>query len=82
MRADIPCCRRILAQSQSSRVDLCSCGHVHLSIGPVTLRLEPMVLQSISTVLDQAVEQLRGDHDADLMPLPSVPVSGGRSGPN
>lgn len=77
MRADIPCCRRTLAQSQSSRVDLCSCGHVHLSIGPVTLRLEPVVLQSISTVLDQAVEQLRGEHDADPVPFPGVPVRGG-----
>lgn len=81
MRAEIPCCRRTLAQSQSSRVDLCSCGHVHLSIGPVTLRLEPMVLQNIHMVLDQAVEQLRGDHDVDPVPTPGIPAPC-RSEPN
>ena len=34
-----PCQPRTLAQTGSVRVDLCGCGQVHVTVGPLTVRL-------------------------------------------
>lgn len=40
-----------LAASQLGRLDLCSCGCLHLNIGPVMLRLSPEVLGPLVEML-------------------------------
>ena len=54
-------------------VEQCSCGYVHLTIGGVTLRLVPSVLQALAaTVTDAARAMVLTDafaarhHDATL----------------
>jgi hypothetical protein len=36
---DRPCQPRTLAQQGVMRVDLCECGQVHVTVGPITIRL-------------------------------------------
>lgn len=53
-----PCRSVNLAANPAARVDLCSCGCVHLDIGPVRLRLAPDVLPKVAEVLGVAIERL------------------------
>lgn len=41
------CARTLLADVPPVRVEKCGCGHVHLTLGPVTLRLEPAVFEAL-----------------------------------
>lgn len=52
------CCRAVLAQSPCAEVTRCSCGHIHLAVGPVTLRLEEDVLRALGHTLLEAIQQL------------------------
>ncbi|RKH59528.1 hypothetical protein D7V93_14715 [Corallococcus llansteffanensis] len=52
------CCRAVLAQSPCAEVTRCSCGHIHLAVGPVTLRLEEDVLRALGHTLLEAIHQL------------------------
>ncbi|NOJ79852.1 hypothetical protein HNV28_16130 [Myxococcus xanthus] len=36
----------------------CSCGHIHLAMGPVTIRVEEEVLRAIGMTLAEALQQL------------------------
>jgi len=47
-----------LAANSDGRVDLCSCGNVHLHVGPVMLKLAPDVLPCVLEVLKVAVDRL------------------------
>ena len=47
-----------LARQGPIRIDLCACGQVHVSIGPVTVRLAPAVLQALRETLDDAATRL------------------------
>lgn len=49
---------RHLEYGLECRVDLCSCGHVHLGIGPLTLRIEPEALRIIGAALSEANRRL------------------------
>ena len=40
------------------RVRLCGCNSVHLSLGPVTLNLEPQAFAQVVTLMRDAMEQL------------------------
>jgi hypothetical protein len=40
-----------LAANHAGRLDLCSCGCLHLSLGPVMLRLSPEVLGPLVDLL-------------------------------
>jgi hypothetical protein len=52
------CDRVVLACSDLCRIDHCSCGHLHLSIGPVTLRVDANVLAHLCATLGEARRQL------------------------
>ena len=54
-----PCTRKLLAGGNSCRVEACSCGHVHVTAGPITLRMEPGALQAFAAVLARAATALR-----------------------
>lgn len=53
-----PCRSVNLAANGAARVDRCSCGCVHLHVGPVMLRLAPEMLPKVAEVLGVAVERL------------------------
>lgn len=40
------------------RVRLCECNSVHLSIGPVTINLEPAAFQQMADLMASATQQL------------------------
>lgn len=47
-----------LAANAAARIDLCSCGNLHLHLGPVMLRLSPQMLPKVAEVLDLALLRL------------------------
>lgn len=52
------CRRQELSRSGFARVELCSCGAVHLTVGAVTLRLCPTALSGLASVMEDAVREL------------------------
>ncbi|RKG87445.1 hypothetical protein [Corallococcus terminator] len=52
------CCRAVLARGPCAEVTRCSCGHIHLAVGPVTLRLEEDVLRALGHTLLEAIQHL------------------------
>jgi hypothetical protein len=52
------CHRQELSRSGFARVELCSCGSVHLTVGAVTLRLCPTALSGLASVMEDAVREL------------------------
>jgi hypothetical protein len=52
------CRRQELSHSGFARVELCSCGSVHLTVGAVTLRLCPTALSGLASVMEEAVREL------------------------
>jgi hypothetical protein len=61
------CHRQELARSSFARIDLCSCGSVHLTVGAVTLRLCPTALAGLANVMDQAMRELDVLHAAAML---------------
>jgi hypothetical protein len=52
------CGKTVLARGPCAEVTRCSCGHLHLAVGPVTLRLEEEVLRAIGLTLAEALQRL------------------------
>ncbi|MEC7523336.1 MAG: hypothetical protein VYE22_25880 [Myxococcota bacterium] len=50
-----------LALGPIARVERAPCGHVHLHVGPVTVRLSPSAAASVSETLAEAVRVLELD---------------------
>lgn len=48
------CSRRVLASGDFAQIEECSCGSMHLTIGAVTLRLQPDALPALATVIGNA----------------------------
>lgn len=56
---DRPSCRRdILASNDFAQVERCSCGAVHLTIGALTLRLQPSSIAPLAETLADAATAL------------------------
>lgn len=58
MSATLLCQPQRLAAQGPIRIDLCSCGQVHLSVGPTTIRLAPSVVRALGDVLRTAIARL------------------------
>ena len=56
-----PCVRRTLAVGDFAMVEQCTCGAVHVTIGPVTLRLAASAIAQIATTLNEAARGLAFD---------------------
>jgi len=56
-----PCARRALAVGDFAVVEQCTCGAVHVTIGPVTLRLVASAIAQIATTLTEAARGLALD---------------------
>lgn len=50
--------RRVLARGAVSRVDICGCEGVRLTIGAVTVRLPPGSFRDLFDTLDEAMQRL------------------------
>lgn len=68
------CCKTVLARGPCAEVTQCSCGHIHLAMGPVTIRVEEEVLRAIGMTLAEALQQL-GTPLEMLSPDDSEPMS-------
>lgn len=62
-----PCRPRRLAAQGPIRIDLCSCGQVHVSVGATTVRLAQPVARALGDALRTAMARL--EHVA-TPPLP------------
>jgi hypothetical protein len=58
MNADTSCSRSTLAQGAHCKIELCDCGVLHLTIGPVTFRTTPDMTESFLSTLTEAVQRL------------------------
>ena len=55
---------RVLARSPCAEAIRCRCGHVRLTVGPVTLRLDEVSFRALCLTLLDAIEELqKGDLD-------------------
>jgi len=62
MKEDVPCRRRRLAERASFSVDECDCGAIHLTIGYITLRLDPGAYREVAALMIEALERLHLPH--------------------
>lgn len=52
------CARRVLAANDFVQIEQCSCGSVHLTIGAVTLRMQPGAIPALAGTLGDAARAL------------------------
>ncbi len=52
------CHRIVISSGECAEVARCECGHLHVSLGPLTVRLEEHVLRSLFETLKQTVAVL------------------------
>lgn len=58
MNENHTCRARTLAEEGPIRIDLCSCGQIHLTMGPLTIRLCATLVSTLSDSLRSALAQL------------------------
>ena len=56
------CSRHVLARSPVGSVERCACGAVHLAIGAVSLRLEPVVFLALAVMVREGVVALEREN--------------------
>ncbi|XXF75852.1 hypothetical protein P2318_22690 [Myxococcaceae bacterium GXIMD 01537] len=52
------CIRKTLSDSPGCRVEVCGCGTLHLTMGPLTLRMERGALEDLQNTLATALGAL------------------------
>jgi hypothetical protein len=63
------CLRTRLAETPVAAVDYCQCGHMHLHLGPFSMRLTPEALGGLVETLTQAIAA----HGATAQSVPTRP---------
>ena len=58
------CERTVLSRGPCTELSRCSCGHAHLTVGPVTLRLDEGVLKALLLTLCEGLPRLEEGHPA------------------
>jgi hypothetical protein len=53
--------RTVVAAGSFSAVERCDCGAVYLTVGPMSLKLDPRALSELRSTLDRAVRVLGVD---------------------
>lgn len=69
------CVRELLARSVGCNVARCTCGHFHVTVGPVTLRLDEATLAEAASTLDVAVRRIETEG-----PRPTLRLVGANDG--
>ncbi|PTL79289.1 hypothetical protein [Vitiosangium sp. GDMCC 1.1324] len=64
------CCRTLLARTPSAEVARCTCGHIHVSLGPVTIRMDEGTLHATWHTLGDALRAL-----SEAPPSPPEPAT-------
>lgn len=52
------CRQTLLARGATAQLTRCSCGHLHLALGPVTLRLEEGALRDVLGTVGEGLAAL------------------------
>lgn len=52
------CPRECLADGPLCRIDRCGCGMLHVTLGPLTVRLEPAACRAVHATLAEALDRL------------------------
>ncbi len=65
--------RTLVAQGPLSQVEECSCGILHVTIGALTLRLQPDCVASLAETLTEATRRLEARQDEMPAPLRCAP---------
>jgi len=58
MASDAKCEKRKLAERGNFNVELCDCGAVHLTVGFLTLRLDPRAYRELAGAIDQGLRAM------------------------
>jgi len=58
MNEGIKCRRRSLAKRASFSVEQCECGAIHVTVGYITIRLEPCAYREMAMAVIEALERL------------------------
>ena len=53
--------RRVLAHGPFCSIEECSCGVLHATFGPVTIRVQPEIAESMWMTLGEAIQRLALD---------------------
>lgn len=56
----LDCRRKLLAECSWGKLEHCSCGTVHFTMGPITLRLMPEVIAELGAMFTGASQRLSG----------------------
>lgn len=67
------CLRTRLAETAVAAVDFCQCGHMHLHLGPFSMRLTPEALGGLMETLGQAIATHAASTQRVTTPLPKTP---------
>lgn len=69
-RPHATCLRTRLAETSVAAIDYCQCGHMHLHLGPFSMRLTPEALSGLRDALGEALSA----HDASTRSVPALPL--------
>jgi hypothetical protein len=58
MNDESKCRRRRLAERASFSIDECDCGAIHLTIGYVTMRLDPCAFREMAALVTESLGRL------------------------
>ncbi|MBU8894203.1 hypothetical protein DRW03_12275 [Corallococcus sp. H22C18031201] len=67
------CGKTVLARGPCAEVTRCACGHIHLAVGPVTLRLDEDILRALGLTLAEAVRRLAGPAETETPAMAGAP---------
>ncbi len=59
MRRRPECQRQCLIEGALAKVEQCSCGMIHVTAGPLTVRLDPQAFESIASTFAAGADRLR-----------------------
>ncbi len=72
------CSRDILAESSIGSIERCSCGCVHLTLGPLSLRLDEAAIVGLAAMITRAVATLENRRGVPI-PVPATTLTRGRA---
>jgi hypothetical protein len=67
-RPHATCLRTRLAETHVGAIDYCQCGHMHLHLGPFSMRLTPEALEGLREAIGQALSA----HDTTTRSVPAL----------
>ena len=53
------CQREVLVESSLAKIELCTCGMIHLTTGALTVRLERQAFDALSATINEAHDRLQ-----------------------